>query len=471
MRNLVEFPQDILLELAKWLDIHDILSLLSTCRAIRELQWHKSLWIYAIWRIRSIQLHPLPLQNSRDLSSLSLPHLVDAVKLAHRLMDNLRQQVPTPASVTQFHAGWLVKGVICIPGTYLLLVQSFAGISCWDVLTSQSVASLPRAANVSLAAASQNVCMQVPGKALIIGYTQSRVSTLTNLVAIWLDFTDRSNITLTSNTSPDISDVSLMWRNFFVSKDGMGLVTSEHLVYWSFEPNTVVVQPHDHPLARQGMNICHLRYGDVLYGFDGGTGDRGPMIDTLDLAHLAESARLPNQRVQLDTVLKSSHTILPLSLPDPAPDGLFGASVKPPTIPVSAPDYGVFLVTCSTYEDYLTRSCLCFWPATSMIADDDEPGTAACFERTGNIQCVAVGSSGRYVLFLGHGIVRPGIDYEANDYLGLVHFRSDDTFKFSHLDIGELNLRTVKLIAFDDTLGLVVAVDIKGMLTAVSYSR
>ncbi|KAF7288889.1 F-box domain-containing protein [Mycena indigotica] len=471
--RLAGLPQDLLLELAKWLDIRDLFSLLSTCSVIRNLQWHKALWIYAIWRLRTVQLHPLPLQHAQDLAALSLEQLVDAVKVAHRLLQNLHSpEGPVPVFTTQFHAGWLIKRVICIPGTYLALVESYSGISCWDLLTSQSVASLPKQANVGLLPASSSVCMDTPGKALVIGCVQPRLKNIQHLAAIWLDFTDRSNVTLTIDISPDVSNVSYPWRYLFASKEGIGLVTTSHLIYWVFETDAVIVQPHDHPLAQQSVILAHFRHGDYLYVSDGGTSERGPMLDVIDLSHLSDHGS-PGEILRLEQILTCSRVILPpLDFPDP-PDGLFGTYVKPPIAPLAAPCYGVFSITCLTYEDHLTRSCVLFWP--SDIGEDARlvlgRHAPKCFQHVSKVRQCAVGSSGRYALLLGYGDV-DGDTTEATDYLALLHLPPDaESFEFRRLDVGDIMLGSVVLAALDDTLGLVVLLDHKGMLMAISYAR
>ncbi|KAJ7113763.1 hypothetical protein C8R44DRAFT_881355 [Mycena epipterygia] len=64
---IADLPQDILFELAKQLDVANLISL-ATCRLIRELKFQRSLWIEAFARIKTVQMQPLPLSRADILS-------------------------------------------------------------------------------------------------------------------------------------------------------------------------------------------------------------------------------------------------------------------------------------------------------------------------------------------------------------------------------------------------------------------
>ncbi|KAJ6522288.1 hypothetical protein B0H19DRAFT_1277455 [Mycena capillaripes] len=57
--RITDFPQDILLELARHLDVADLLRFLSICHVIREIQSQKTLWLEALIRIKEVQNQPL----------------------------------------------------------------------------------------------------------------------------------------------------------------------------------------------------------------------------------------------------------------------------------------------------------------------------------------------------------------------------------------------------------------------------
>ncbi|KAJ7627063.1 hypothetical protein FB45DRAFT_1082137 [Roridomyces roridus] len=71
---IADFPQDLLLDLAKWLPAGDLISFLSASpqkhrvvsRAIREIQREKTLWLDSLRHIRDVENHPLPLPNPDD---------------------------------------------------------------------------------------------------------------------------------------------------------------------------------------------------------------------------------------------------------------------------------------------------------------------------------------------------------------------------------------------------------------------
>ncbi|KAJ7089551.1 hypothetical protein C8R44DRAFT_439865 [Mycena epipterygia] len=166
--GLTELPQDVLLELAKELDVGDLTSLLATCHLIRELQLHRSLWLDAIARIKSVQMQPLPLSSADELDALSLQQLQDTVRRANRLIRNLRSDKPRAVLIRTLSLE-ASAGVFCIPGANLVVSHiSRSGIvSVWDIITSLRVAHLHVP---DLTVQSQALCMEIKGKALIGAY-------------------------------------------------------------------------------------------------------------------------------------------------------------------------------------------------------------------------------------------------------------------------------------------------------------
>ncbi|KAJ7022558.1 hypothetical protein C8F04DRAFT_235918 [Mycena alexandri] len=132
--SLAEVPQDVLLELVKQFDVADLLSFLSVCHGIRELQLQKSLWLHALVRIRDVEMHPLPLPSVEPLDTLSLEQLQHAARQANRLMKNFKSDSPSPArihtlSVEHTHLS-------SIQGTNLIVTYALGAVSCWDIITS-----------------------------------------------------------------------------------------------------------------------------------------------------------------------------------------------------------------------------------------------------------------------------------------------------------------------------------------------
>jgi len=137
---------------------------------------------------------------------------------------------------------------------------------------------------------------------------------------------------------------------------------------------------------------------------------------------------------------------------------------------VFAPYFGVFAVTYRSFrwEDRET-AFIHFWPAH----EEDSIlniGQGHFYESEGPINRTAVGASGTFVLLLAHP--RPDADSEDRyGYLGLLHFSSTQTphTTFRKLEIGNLFTLSCAQIALDDSLGLVLAVDDVGKMTAMWY--
>ncbi|KAJ7883588.1 hypothetical protein B0H13DRAFT_2538098 [Mycena leptocephala] len=139
--SITEFPQDILLELAKRLDVADLLSLLSLCRITRRLQLERTLWLDALIRIRQVEMQPFPLSTADSVDTLSLSELQNAVRRADRLIKIFKSEKPRPFHIGNFSVESLAS-IFFIPGANLIVAHTSKGnVSCWDTLTSQRVAT------------------------------------------------------------------------------------------------------------------------------------------------------------------------------------------------------------------------------------------------------------------------------------------------------------------------------------------
>jgi hypothetical protein len=147
--GIAGFPPDVLLELAKQLDVADNHGARSAetdfyqiCRVIRELQSEKTLWLDALIRIREVEMNPLPLPTGDALDALSLSELQNVVRRVDRLMKNLKSEKPRPIRIDDFSIERWTR-IFCIPGANLTVAYTkYGNVSCWDTLTSQRVAHL-----------------------------------------------------------------------------------------------------------------------------------------------------------------------------------------------------------------------------------------------------------------------------------------------------------------------------------------
>ncbi|KAF7335376.1 hypothetical protein MVEN_02190100 [Mycena venus] len=142
--RITDFPQDVLLELAKKLDVADLFGFLSICRVIQ------------------VENHPLP-----DLhESWSLLELQGIVRQANRLMKNFKTNNPRPVLTRTFGIPLENGSIILIRGTSLFVTHGPGSVSRWDILTSQRVGHLEMP---KLLVKTEQAFMESPGKALLGG--------------------------------------------------------------------------------------------------------------------------------------------------------------------------------------------------------------------------------------------------------------------------------------------------------------
>ncbi|KAJ7726131.1 hypothetical protein B0H16DRAFT_1735832 [Mycena metata] len=241
MSSIPEFPEDTLLDLTKHLDVADLISLLSTCRAIRKAQLHKTLWIDALIRIRDIERQPYPLSNVKDLSTLSLHQLQRAAYQANQLMKNWRSDNPRPTSIRHFELPlepW--DQYFCLPGTPFIVTDTEGCMDCWDFRTGERVAHLEIP---GLYLGKVRPCMEEEGKALICGSTGYGHK---RLVAICIDYRDHAHVLLSHVVSPPTPLVDgWNWEPFYINPGIAGFSGRGYTMTWSMDPNAQPLQ-HEH---------------------------------------------------------------------------------------------------------------------------------------------------------------------------------------------------------------------------------
>ncbi|KAJ6573316.1 hypothetical protein B0H10DRAFT_975302 [Mycena sp. CBHHK59/15] len=150
--------------------------------------------------------------------------------------------------------------MFCIPGANLAIFHtSVAGVSCWDVVTSQRVAHLEIS---NLHIQTNQPCLEIKGKVLIGGFV--RVEDTGHLVAICIDFCDRDHISISHIVSPAING---MFINpiFFIKPQLLGFCVHANIISWHMDADIEVQSTpgdFDDPLLAQ----C-LPFGRNLYVF------------------------------------------------------------------------------------------------------------------------------------------------------------------------------------------------------------
>ncbi|KAJ7843949.1 hypothetical protein B0H13DRAFT_2412134 [Mycena leptocephala] len=451
--NITEFPQDILLELAKRLDVADLLSLLSLCRITRGLQFERTLWLDALIRIREVEMQPLPLSTADSVDTLSLSELQNIVRRADRLMKNFQSEKPRPFHIGNFSVERR-GSIFFIPGANLIVANNYKGsVSCWDTVTSQRVAHLSNERD-SVYIYPSALCTEIMGKALIGAWISD--GDLMRLAVICIDFRDRAHISISQVSSP--TNVRHPVPHLFINPQIMGFCTTTDIVSWTMNADAAVQTTPD--VFIQAIPIDILGRMEVLWYFQ-------PTVQSLPFPLLSAS-NIP--RILSDhpgpntTTLGGSNVLEVLAYPQ--------GFIKIPTPRLFTPHYGIFAVaslvaTISRAGSDSKLNLIHFWPGhADRDSDNIEFGPSCCCQHPDRILNLAAGASGTYVLFLARR-EKPYLE----PYLGLVHFSPLPVphTTFRKLDTGDVTLSSSREIFLDDSLGLVAILDDEGQVTTISY--
>ncbi|KAJ7870935.1 hypothetical protein B0H14DRAFT_2725020 [Mycena olivaceomarginata] len=386
-------------------------------------------------------------------------------------MNNLKSDLPRPRRIhtLRVHSG---ARIVCIPGENLVVTHTTGSVSCWDVLTSHRVGYLEIP---DLRVQTLTPCLEINGKALFGAFIGRNVM---HLAAIWIDFRNRANISISHTISKASTDVYFFRSHFFVTSRVLGFCTTSEIVFWGLEPNgNIEIQPQDHCCPPSCPTPVCLAFGRRLYIFHKGANLTQAAVYSVPFPPTPE-----HESNIMHTSEPPSTTTLPISYPfTPNQDqmlddaGIFNFSVHSPQ--VVAPEYGVYAVTC-TDLGFKTQSVVHFWPACRAEIGHEgmlEIGPGCMYGHPQVIRQIAVGATGRYVLIrCGLALDESAANDADSDYLGLLHFEPTSpgdaqSITFRKLDIRDTSLHLCHQIALDDALGLVLVSDTAGRMTAISY--
>ncbi|KAJ7059755.1 hypothetical protein C8F01DRAFT_1145547 [Mycena amicta] len=421
-KALVDLPQDIILTLARSLDIEGLVSLLSTCRKMRQLEGEAALWIHAILRIQTIQLHPvIPFATTvDDLATVPLPRLRECALRANRILRNLK--APNPKLIRfrtyNLNGSEIAEAIVrfFIPGTPLLVLGSRGVFAIWNVLKQ---APALRCEMEGLTLANELAVPRAPGVGMTCTLVAGVVSDggVWKLVAFHVHTKDLDHPTVSRIVSNAIAlkpDQLPYQQRFFLTPELVGYCTESSIVYWNIEENAPVhIMPNAFTLgagASDRNRVSGLRYDPqthLLYAF----------VSPGRVRSHEEAAvywfPLPLQSSTSSTIA-TLHSLTPYRFPGAA---VFGALPSSNFIAGSArlvlvdPQYNVFAVTRQSFYESLTdpgtRSCSYLHFLTTRPEDPDmqdsdgapkEFEPSICFELPESTTAnVAVGHSGRYV--------------------------------------------------------------------------
>ncbi|KAJ7048953.1 hypothetical protein C8F01DRAFT_1187254 [Mycena amicta] len=486
---MLRLPQDVLLYLATFLDVQDLFSLLATCHYIRQLCLEPTLWLDAITRLRTVQLHPAVAFTSQSLLDLPRSDLQAMVQKANTILRNLASPQPKLQRVALFRVQPQMTDntqVFFISGTGVVVSVLNGVISCYNVRTQRLLKQFAmRDLRIY-----KNCCAEVSGKALFAAVlVDPRNMSIRSLAAVYIDVRDLQNVDISVVVSPPVQQPSLAPRaGYFITPERMGYCTSALIISWTMQENRPVEsQPNPMPVELVGAwaPVTGLMYdcpNKILYGFSAGALSREPSVS---------SCHLPAHQNK-ETDEKST----PIALPAKLPPSLTWRSSRPPIS--SSPNlivggtarrrqalfdgrYNVFAMTLRSLsaDTSGSSSFLHFFPCERPLDDSAgfRFGESVWYELPrSNTVNVGTGHSGRYVFVsCASGAPEP----LAHPVVGLVCLRSDSDPLAARTELCQftLDLRDDEdapvfpsgQIILDDTLGLVGVKDQRGMLTVFSY--
>ncbi|KAF7371314.1 F-box domain-containing protein [Mycena sanguinolenta] len=464
MMSLAEFPQDLLIELTKQLDIQELLNLLATCRVLCKLQHERSLWLDALIRIKEVDYQPLPLSTAIPLEKLFTNQLQDVARQALRLRKNLQSDKPRHFQLHSFsvRTSPRIKNIFFIPGTHLVVTNTYGSMDCWDITTAQRVGHL-RLPGLWVRTESA-VCMDETGKTLLAGCIHSfGTNSIQNLVAICVDFHDRTQISISHVISPPTSLPYSWTSGFFIDSRMMGFVAESVIVSWRMDAAAAIeISPQD---VVDGDRANCVPWGRSIYVLPSDEiSNWGMTSDGLIqiLAHPMSAHPISDREIVITNTFPTS------TFPTQYPSDI---EISIRTSPqVLLPHYGIFAVTCRSFTCNFRTDCFSmihFRPAHAKSVEDDlEFSQGAVYKHHDHIYDMAAGISGTYVLVR----VRVANQFEES-YLGLVHFSGAAVphITFRKLDVDGKLVASCAKIALDDALGLVLLLDWEGKMTIFSY--
>ncbi|KAJ7308669.1 hypothetical protein DFH08DRAFT_899882 [Mycena albidolilacea] len=411
--NIRELLPDVLLELAKQANVRDLLSFLSTCHVIHDLQFQRSLWLEVLTRIREIELQPLPLSTADPPDTLSLRELQNVARRADRLRRNLQSDNPRLFDMRSLSVVARAGPIFFIPGAHLAVTHSPGFVTCWDIVSSQMVGQLEIP---HLLVRDEALSMDIAGKALV-GACIAESGMVKHLVVICIDFQDRAHISVSHLISPATADTSSYPSGFFIDSHLVGFVEQSKIVFWCMKSD-IAVQAAPQPVKSSFRAKC-LPLGRNIYVLPWGSTSDG-VVEVIP--HPASDRR----RITTDTAPTS--------------------------------------VTCRSFTFEAAHTTFIHFRLGRAIRGDLELSQGCVYEHPQPVVRMAVGASGTYVLLL------IGSRHQEKS-LGLVHFEATPVphTTFRKLGAGDAPLHSCVQVALDDALGLVLLVGLEGETTVLSY--
>ncbi|KAJ7610165.1 hypothetical protein FB45DRAFT_942861 [Roridomyces roridus] len=442
--KLPDLPLDILLELAKQLDLSDSLHLAATCTACAVILHSASFWIESLHRLENIHQRPIPCPPGTDITSLSLDALRNMAVHAYKLRKNWESDSPLLAKTRSFKIAdeGYVSDVFAIEGTHIVVTVLRHGLACWSTISGECLGRCDldsgKDQNWPLTPTSRSSVAQFAGGCSLgfVCYDHGgKQPTLgVSVISVYHRDPEAITVSLTFSRNWPFPD-SMMIQCIIVNENAVGVVMFNR--HKDDDPSCLlycrIAEPQElHCLALDIQPASEPRFSGVGIGGDFVvcTENSGPSVEFVHTTPTHQhSARLD----------------IPASRPDRRTKFIFeDCHMRPPT-------YGIINVTLRLPDDELAHHVL-FWPAEYSPARDSTHSSltvspVCSYQHTRFINHIVVSSSGTSVL------VRDLKEYVLLQYIPgtTPHVES----RRLPIPAKAMRLREYDLVALDDRLGVV----------------
>ncbi|KAF8193922.1 hypothetical protein K438DRAFT_2017581 [Mycena galopus ATCC 62051] len=458
--KFTQIPQDVILEMTRFLDLHDSGRLLVTCSSFAPLLSVRDFWLKTLARIQTVHMQPLPCPIGTNIFAMPTDTLRTLAIRAYSLRRNWTTERAVPVAIRTIALGDEYQEICVISGANIVITNDHERLTCWNTQSGACVGEIELDADGSKGYdLGKSPPFHLPGHSFI-ALSSSWNSEYFDMMVVKIDYENPDKVTFSqiySNTwripdcqpmtTPDVVVNDTMMGMAFANKTDQLSI----LVYAYFSDRVV----HHVPLGvRLGVcPVCVLRDGELyIQGQDKGEGRSKEGPCTVLRVRLDSSRALDDlDRITLDVPL------------DPSTSLVYGNPYLRPT------PNGVVMVARKLMRTELhplgarlsisgVQFCSISEIAGAHPLKFVEP---ASYEHYYPVTHLVTGISGRCAVILDMEPRRE--DLSSKNALGVVQYTTQPTprtsFHTLHTGDVKLNYYTV-VLAVDDALGVVYATHI-----------
>ncbi|KAF8193923.1 hypothetical protein K438DRAFT_1969221 [Mycena galopus ATCC 62051] len=210
-----QIPQDVILEMARFLDLHDAFHLLVTCSSFALLLSFRDFWLKSLVRIQTVHMQPLPCPIGVDIFDLSMDALRDLAIHAYSLRKNWTSECALLASVRTIALDDAYRQIRVIPGTNLVITDNSERLRCWNTQSEACVGEMEVDEDFSLDYdVGKSRLFHLPGRSFIALASNDWNSDDFHINVVEIDYQDQDNVAFSRTYSdtwciPECTSVSV----------------------------------------------------------------------------------------------------------------------------------------------------------------------------------------------------------------------------------------------------------------------